>query len=150
PSDPPLARCLRKTYQGEIPLPKKTLDLTVSGSVGKPLRIEANGVRVNSAMPLQTAFKRPLTEKTLREQLGRLGETNFVLGEVHNRLVGHAILPISELNRLRRELVSKLSNGSQARSSSKSSAKPVLSDLVARLPQEVSAPRRPELVVLRR
>ena len=57
-SDPQLERALRKTYQGEIPLPKKTLYLTVSGSVGKPLRIEANGVRVNSAMPLQTAFKR--------------------------------------------------------------------------------------------
>ena len=57
-------------------------------------------MRVNSSMPLQTAFKRPLTEKVLREQLGRLGETDFVLGEIHNKLVGQAILPVSELNRL--------------------------------------------------
>ena len=44
-------------------------ELTVKGEVGKAMTIEANGVRVNSSMALQTAFRRPLTEKLLREQL---------------------------------------------------------------------------------
>jgi putative protease len=44
----------------------------------------------------------------LRDQLSRLGETDFVLGEIHNRLVGQVILPVSELNRLRREVVARL------------------------------------------
>ncbi len=112
-SDPQLERELRRTYKGDIPRPKATIDLTVSGAVGTPLTVEANGVRVNSSMPLQTAFKRPLTEKALRDQLGRLGETNFVLGEIHNKLVGQTILPVSELNRLRRELVEKIHSGRQ-------------------------------------
>jgi len=38
------------------------------------MTIEANGVRVNSSMALQTAFRRPLTEKLLREQLGEWGD----------------------------------------------------------------------------
>ena len=107
-SDPQLQRELRRTYKGDIPLPRTAIDLTVTGAVGTPLAVEANGVRVNSSMALQTAFKRPLTEKLLREQLGRMGETEFVLGEIYNKLVGQTILPVSELNRLRRELVEKI------------------------------------------
>lgn len=109
-SDPQLERALRKSFTGPIPKPKTPLAVRVSGAAGKPLTVEANGVRVHSAMPLQTAFKRPLTEKTLREQLGRLGETDFVLGELDNQLVGQVILPVSELNRLRRELVAALTS----------------------------------------
>jgi putative protease len=108
-SDPQLDRVLKKTFQGNIPRPKTPLDITVTGAVGKSLTIEASGVRVSSAVTLQTAYKRPLTKKLLREQLGRLGETDFVLGELHNLLDGQVILPVSELNRLRRELVLKIS-----------------------------------------
>ncbi len=127
-SDPQLERELRRTFQGDIPRPKRRLDLRVSGAVGEPLVLECGDlsplsadkqsadksahskeatIRVASRMPLQTAFRRPLTEKLLREQLGRLGETDFVLGDLDNRLVGQVILPVSELNRLRRELVDK-------------------------------------------
>ena len=107
-SDPKLERELRKTFRGEIPKPKVEIDITVTGSAGKLLTIEARGIRVNSSVVLQTAYKRPMTEKILREQLGRLGETEFVLGEIHNQLVGQVILPVSELNRLRRELAVRL------------------------------------------
>lgn len=107
-SDPKLERELRKTFAGDIPRPKTRLDLMVTGSAGKPLVIESSGQRVFSAMPLQTAFKRPLTTPVLRDQLGRLGETDFELGELTNKLAGQVILPVSELNRLRRELVKML------------------------------------------
>ncbi len=70
--------------------------------------LEAEGCRVSSAMVLQAAEKRPLTGDALRAQLGRLGETTFKLGTLENRLVGEVIVPVSELNRLRRELVGKL------------------------------------------
>jgi putative protease len=110
----------------------------VTGAVGRPLTVEADGVRVNSAMPLQTAFKRPLTEKSLRDQLGRLGETSFVLGELHNKLTGQVILPVSELNRLRRELVDKLVQ--QSASAPRPALKPVLSELLARVPRQSAVP----------
>ena len=59
-------------------------------------------------MPLARADKQPLTTERLREQLGRLGGTPFKLGELRNNLVGDVLLPVSELNRLRREVVTEL------------------------------------------
>ena len=139
-SDPQLQRELKRTYKGEIPRPKTTIDLTVTGAVGKLLTVESNGVRVNSSMALQTAFKRPLTEKGLRDQLGRMGETDFVLGELHNKLVGQAILPVSELNRLRRELITKLIEAGQATpSESRSVLESALSEMLASIPRDTTA-----------
>jgi putative protease len=59
-------------------------------------------------MPLVAAQNRPLTTEKLREQLGRLGGSVFELGELTNRLEGEVMLPVSELNRLRREVVTAL------------------------------------------
>jgi putative protease len=59
-------------------------------------------------MPLVAAEKQPLTTDRLREQLGRMGGTPFCLGRLENLLEGEVILPMSELNALRRELVSQI------------------------------------------
>jgi putative protease len=59
-------------------------------------------------MPLAKAEKQPLTTGRLREQLGRLGGTPFRLGELENNLSGEVLLPVSELNRLRREVASEM------------------------------------------
>ena len=146
-SDPQLDRELRKTFKGEIPGPKTKIDITVTGSVGRPLTIEADGVRVSSSMPLQTAFKRPLTKKLLRDQLGRLGETDFVLGEIHNRLVGQVILPVSELNRLRRDLSDKLAEARRVVPQQRPALQPVLSDLLERIPKQ-TVPQTEQLIAL--
>ncbi len=63
---------------------------------------------VRSALPLQAARTAPLTAEKLREHLGRFGESGYVLGEFANDLEGGVILPIGEMNRLRRELVFQL------------------------------------------
>jgi putative protease len=110
--DPQLNRELRKSWSGELPRPKRALDMIVTGRAGEPLRIESrcNDVTaiVESRMPLEIAQKRPLTGEILRAQLGRLGETGLELGALENRLEGEIIVPVSELNRLRRELVEKM------------------------------------------
>jgi putative protease len=110
--DPQLNRELRKSWAGELPKPKRPLDLVVAGRTGEPLRLEAKcpgaSASVQSLMPLQAAEKRPLTTESLRGQLGRLGETGFELAALDNRLEDPVIVPVSELNRLRRELVEKL------------------------------------------
>ena len=110
--DPHLDRELRKTWAGELAKPKHALEITVTGAAGAPLRIEGRcgtaTATVESQMPLEIAQKRPLTDETLRAQLGRLGETDMELGKLVNRLEGQVIVPVSELNRLRRELVNEL------------------------------------------
>jgi putative protease len=110
--DPQLNRELRKSWSADLPKPKRALDLVVSGRTGEPLRVEGRCLELTSmvlsAMPLQAAQKRPLNDETLRAQLGRLGETSFALGGLENRLEGAVIVPMSELNRLRRDLVEKM------------------------------------------
>ena len=59
-------------------------------------------------MPLRTAETQPLTKERLSDQLGRLGGTPFVLGKLSSELIGEVLLPVSELNRLRREAVKQL------------------------------------------
>ena len=112
-SDPELDRRLRKTFNQENPQYQREISLEVSGSVGEVLMISARDefgyqARVQSEMPLEAARNRPLTAEQLRDKLGRLGNTPFVLGELKNEIVGDVILPVSELNRLRREFVAKL------------------------------------------
>ena len=63
---------------------------------------------MESTMPLAKAEKVPLTEEKLRDQLGRLGGTPFKLGVLKNLLAGEVLVPVSELNRLRREFVAEL------------------------------------------
>jgi U32 family peptidase len=112
-SDPELGRRLRQSFEGAAPKFQRPIEIQVHGVAGKPLVLIAhdefgNVAKVESSMPLAKAEKQPLTTERLREQLGRLGGTSFKLGELKNDLSGKVLLPVSELNRLRRELVSGL------------------------------------------
>jgi len=109
-SDPELERRLRQSFEGEAPRFQRPVSMEVHGLVGKPLSLIARDelghvVHLNSLMPLARAETQPLGTERLREQLGRLGGTPFKLGELKNLLTGEVMLPISELNRLRREAV---------------------------------------------
>ena len=112
-SDPELDRRLRQSFAGDTPRFQRPIRMEVHGLAGKPLtlivRDEAGHViRLDSTMPLAKAEKQPLTTERLREQLGRLGGTPFNLGELTNSLAGDVLLPVSELNRLRRVVVREL------------------------------------------
>jgi U32 family peptidase len=112
-NDPALDRELRATFAGEQIRFQRAVNLEVHGRVGQPLTLIANDgvghvVQVQSALPLATAAKQPLTTERLREQLGRLGGTPFTLGEFKSFLEGEVILPVSELNRVRRDATAEL------------------------------------------
>jgi putative protease len=112
-SDPELDRRLRQTFEGKTPQFHRALDMEIEGAVGTALVLTVrdefgNVVRVNSSMPLREADKQPLTTERLRDQLGRLGGTGFKLGRLRNGLSGAVLLPLSELNRLRREMVMQM------------------------------------------
>jgi len=112
-NDPELDKRLRQSFEGDAPRFQRPVDMEVHGLVGKPLtliaRDESGAVaQVDSAMPLAKAEKLPLSTEKLREQLGRLGGTPFRLGQLANHLAGEVLVPVSELNRLRREIVAEL------------------------------------------
>ena len=112
-SDPALERQWRRSFAGDRPRFTRPLRLVVSGRAGTPLLLEAadeqgRAVRLESALPLTPAERQPLDDARLRAQLGRLGGTPFRLGRLDNRLAGRVILPLRELNRLRRAMVEQL------------------------------------------
>jgi U32 family peptidase len=107
--DPELQKSLRQSYAGRIGARRSTpFDVAVSGGVGEPLVMSSSGITVRSLMPLEAARSSPMTEVTLRAQLGKSGETEFVLRSLTLDLRGEVILPIGEINRMRRELLGKL------------------------------------------
>jgi putative protease len=112
-NDPELDRRVRQTFDGDKMRFQRPLALEVHGRVGQPLTLiardeEGHVAQRDSHLPLEPASAQPLTSERLREQLGRLGGTPFKLGTFQNFLEGNAILPVSELNRLRREAVAEL------------------------------------------
>jgi len=109
--DPALNAELQKTWKRErLPRKKRPVFWSVTGSVGEPmvLRDETSGCVVTSAMALESAVQRPFTAEFLQQQLGRLGETDYELAGLKMELPGDVMLPVSELNRMRRALVEKL------------------------------------------
>jgi U32 family peptidase len=112
-SDPELERHLRQSFDGDAPKFQRPLSMEVHGSAGQPLTLVVRDelghqVSLQSGMLLAPADNQPLTPERLRAQLGRLGGTPFLLHELHNSLAGHVMLPVSELNRLRRAAVDEL------------------------------------------
>lgn len=112
-NDPALDKEVRKTFAGDQIRFQRAITLEVHGRKSIPLTLIANDgeghvVQLNSAMPLEVAETRPLTTERLSNQLGRLGGTPFKLDKFKNLLEGEVIIPLSELNRLRREIVAQL------------------------------------------
>ena len=112
-NDPELDKRLRQSYAGDTPKFQRPVTMEVHGLAGRPLTLilrddSGHVVQAASTMPLVPAGKQPLTGEKLRDQLGRLGGSPFKLGTLENHLAGEVLLPVSELNRLRREAVAEL------------------------------------------
>ncbi|BAY45324.1 peptidase U32 [Scytonema sp. HK-05] len=112
-SDPELDKQLRQSFAGENPQFQRPIHIEVYGEVGQSLGAIARDelghvVQVESAMPLEEAHTKPLTTERLQEQFGRLGNTPFCLGTLTNHLKDPVMVPVSELNRMRREIVTQL------------------------------------------
>ena len=113
--DPALNKRLQQSYAGAISPRKRTpVQLHVGGGAGGPLWVEALSetgaplARVESQALLQEARNAPLARERLAEHLGRFSEAPYQLAGLETQFEGPVILPISELNRVRRSLVDAL------------------------------------------
>ena len=113
-SDPALDRRLRASYETEKPYRVFPLALRVVGREGEPLHTwwtdvqKGTTVEVVSELPLEKALKRPMDQALLEDQFGRLGGTLYQLEELEIQLEGDLIVPVRELNRMRRDAVEQL------------------------------------------
>ena len=153
--DPQLEKQLKAERSKEAPTETTPLHLKISGLPAQPLQIHAvsvnQEVKLSSAIPLTAARNRPLTTESLRDQLSRLGGTPFHLGDLAVDLPQPVILPLSELNRLRRDLVARLSATAPLSNNPGNvgqSAGPILPQLLAPIAAKRSAPGVVKLSVL--
>jgi len=112
-SDPAHEKRLRATFAGDQPRTLRPVSAEVHGHAGGPLtlllRDELGHVaKAESSIALVAAEKHPLTPERLREQFGRLGGTPFQLAQLDSQLEPGLMLPMSELNRVRRDAVARL------------------------------------------
>jgi putative protease len=89
------------------------LSVRCFGAAGGPLKLivtcAEHEVTVRSELALAPASSRALDVVQLREQLGRLGETPFVLADLDAQgLAAGLFLPVRELNHLRQRAVDEL------------------------------------------
>ncbi|MEP7000563.1 MAG: U32 family peptidase [bacterium] len=107
------ARASYAALPAELRTRKTRVDVRVFGSSGGPLKAvfsaDDEQVTVRTQINLAPAARRALDTASLREQLGRLGETPFALGDLDTTALGDALfLPISELNHLRQQAIDEL------------------------------------------
>jgi putative protease len=92
---------------------KEPLDFALQIAEGKPVVLEArdrqgNYARVEGRFIVEKARKHPLMREDIARQLQRLGDTVFCLGELVLQLETGLMVPLSELNMLRRAAVSQI------------------------------------------
>jgi putative protease len=101
---------LRRSFEKEnLPVRhKKPWYLKVEGKLGEKLRVSdvrESTMGVESQVILQKAEKHSLSAEVVKQQLGRLGGTSYELVEIEWQVEDGLMLPVSELNRMRRSLV---------------------------------------------
>lgn len=116
--DPRLTKKLKATYSATDPQFRRPIDMEVVARSGEKLRVTARldgyGVEIESETPLATATKHPLNEELLREQLGRLGGTPFVLRSISADIQGNPMMAFSQLGLVRKSLVETLKSTLEA------------------------------------
>jgi U32 family peptidase len=111
--DPEVDRAARPFIDPAAPVSRQPLTVHVTAGVNHPLHTRwilpnAVAVTVESPAALSAAQNRGLTEEALKEQLGRLGNTPYELAALSAEIAGSVFVPVSLLNRMRRQAVEEL------------------------------------------
>ncbi|OZB93305.1 U32 family peptidase [Paenibacillus sp. XY044] len=113
-NDPALDKRLRQTFETEKPYRVFPVHVKAVGHAGGLLTTvwtdvqKGTTVQVDSEMELEVAKKRPMDYALLEEQFGRLGGTVYQLEKLDVDLQGDVIVPMRELNNIRRQAVELL------------------------------------------
>lgn len=102
----------RKFFTG-APVRKIFVAAEVKAKLGEPLTLtmtdsDGNSASVQTNFIAEPAVNRPLTLDVLQNQIGRLGNSIFKLDKISAELDENLMMPISELNDVRRRAVEQL------------------------------------------
>lgn len=97
--------------------PKRRIPINIKIDVfeGQPMRLtiqdnEGYHSCAETAFVAQKALKRPLTEDVIIKQIDRLGNTVFQIESIKCNIGGEVMVPISEINDVRRRAIEELEN----------------------------------------
>ncbi|NOU95150.1 U32 family peptidase [Paenibacillus sp. LMG 31456] len=113
-NDPHLDKRLRQSFETDKPYWTFPVSIRVTGTLGQPLKSwwtddqTGHTELIESELPLAQAEKRPMDAALFEEQFGRLGGTVFELSQLDVQLSGELIVPMRELNGMRRRAVELL------------------------------------------
>ena len=114
-SDANLLERARLSFQEGKELRKRALKMKLYGAEGEKVCLEVwegqRFVSIFSTNLAQKALRKPLTQEYAWQQLSRLGTTPFNLIELELNLEGEIMIPVSDLNELRRKAVEGLLEG---------------------------------------
>ena len=109
---------LKEKYSGKKL--KESIDIYVKCKKNEPISIQTNlsvldaqnnsvkkEIVVFGAIP-ESAQKRPLDEDTVRKQISKLGNTDFVVGTLEIDMDSDIFLPVSEIKELRRSFINQI------------------------------------------
>lgn len=110
-SDPANQRAIAARLEREPA--RVPIDVRIRGRLGEPFSLEASSprghaARVVSEVPVEPARTAPTSAEVLREKIGRLGDTRFILERLEVDLPADAMIPMSAVNRARRQLADAL------------------------------------------
>ena len=93
---------------------KYRLIIDVNGNINEPLvlstRYFGEYFYASTSLNLESASKNPLTKETLVKQLSRLNDTSFTLKDINFNLGDNLFIPVSEINKAKRELIDNIIN----------------------------------------
>jgi putative protease len=102
-----------RSYQSSREKKKIPLEFKVRAIISKPIEItvsdhQGRSFSVTGDFPAQEAVNKPMTEDALLAQLNRLGNTPFAVGKLEAEIQPNVMVPVSEINEIRRKAVSGL------------------------------------------
>ena len=106
----PVLKKLEKLYEKETA--DSRVDFAFTGVLGEPISLAAQAdgknVYAESETEPQPAMNKATTAEGVEAQLQKCGGTRFYAGDIDIELDEGVFIPVSELNRLRREVLEKL------------------------------------------
>ena len=113
--DKTLMESLQKTFKSTVPIRKVPVTITAKAIAGETFElkiedIDFNMVQLESKYLVEEAVKRPTTKEQITQQLTKLGNTVFDIFSINVSAGDDIFIPISQLNDMRKDAVSRLNN----------------------------------------
>ncbi len=118
--DRQLMDSLRRTFTSPVPIRKVPVTIRAKAAVGLPFELQikdmdSTWVCVHAGYVIERAIRNPTTKEQIVRQLTKLGKTVFEVSDISIKIEGDVFIPVSQLNLVRNDAVSRLESARMRR-----------------------------------